>query len=61
LVFHKEVKSWASTTWFRIWLFQTPTWKLYLQMHLLAERLLFGGDDRGFLKEGVSSYRMAPT
>ncbi len=23
-LFHKEVKSWDSTTWFRIWRFQTP-------------------------------------
>ncbi len=26
-LFHKEVKSWDSTTWFRIWLFQTPAYK----------------------------------
>jgi hypothetical protein len=29
-------------------------------MHLVAERFVFlGGDDRGFLKEGVKAYRMA--
>ncbi len=40
-LFHKEVKSWDSTTWFRIWQFQTSAWKLCLQMHLLAERFVF--------------------
>jgi hypothetical protein len=39
--FHKKVKSCDSTTWFRIWQFQTPAWKWYLQMHLLVERLVF--------------------
>jgi hypothetical protein len=34
----KKVKSWDSTTCFRLWQFQTPAWKRYLQMHLLAER-----------------------
>jgi hypothetical protein len=28
-------------------------------MHLLAERFVFGGDDRGILKEGVKNYLMA--
>jgi hypothetical protein len=29
-------------------------------MHLLAEWFIFGGDDRGFLKEGVKTYLMSP-
>jgi hypothetical protein len=29
-------------------------------MHLLAERFVFGGDDPGFLKEGVKTSLMAP-
>ncbi len=41
-LFHKEVKSWDSTAWFRIWLSQTPAYKRYLQMHLLTERFVFG-------------------
>ncbi len=43
ILFHNEVKSWDSTTWFRIWQIQTPAWKWHLQMHLLAERFVFGG------------------
>jgi hypothetical protein len=41
--FHKKStrKSWDATTWFIIWQFQTPTWKQYLQSHLLAERFVF--------------------
>ncbi len=58
-LFHKEVKSWDSTTWFKIWQFQTPAWKRYLQMHLLAERFAFWGDDRGFLKVGIKTYPIA--
>ncbi len=42
-LFHKEVKSWDSTTWFRILQFQTPAWKRYLQMHLPTERFIFWG------------------
>ncbi len=38
---HKEVKSWGSTTGFRIWHFQTPSQKQYLQMHLLALQFVF--------------------
>jgi hypothetical protein len=61
-LFHKKVKSWDSTTRFRIWQFQTPAWKQYLQMHLLAERFVFffAGDNRDFLKEGVKAYLIAP-
>jgi hypothetical protein len=40
-IFRKEVKSWDSTTWFRIWLFQTQAWKRCLQMHLVGEQLVF--------------------
>jgi hypothetical protein len=29
-------------------------------MHLLTERFIFWGDDRGFLKGGVKAYLMAP-
>ncbi len=50
-LFHKEVKSWDSTTWFRIWQFLTTVWKWYLQMHRLAERFFvfffFEDDDQG--------------
>ncbi len=40
--------------------FRTPVWKQYLQMHLVAEQFFYGSDDRGFLKEGVKTYLMAP-
>ncbi len=59
-LFHKEIKSWDSITWFKIWQFQTPAWKRYLQMHLLTERFFFVGDDWGFLQEGMKTYLMAP-
>jgi hypothetical protein len=29
-------------------------------MYLVPERFIFGGDDRGFLKEVVKTYLMAP-
>ncbi len=62
-LFHKEVKSWDSSSWFTIWRFQTPAQKRYLQTHLLAERFVFFffivGDDRGFPKEGVKTYLTA--
>ncbi len=51
-LFHKEVKSWDSTTWFRIWQFQTPAWKRYLQKHPLAERFVFAGWWSGFSERG---------
>ncbi len=51
-LFHKEVKSWDSTTWFRIWQFQTPAETLYLQMHLLAERFVFRGWWSWFFERG---------
>jgi hypothetical protein len=38
-----EVNSWDSTTWFRIWQFQTPALKWYLQMHLVAENFISWG------------------
>jgi hypothetical protein len=47
LLFHKEVKSRDSTTWFRICPFQTLAWKRYLQMHLLAERFVLLGVNIG--------------
>ncbi len=49
-IFHKEVKSWDSRTWFRIWKFWAPAWKQYLQMHLMAERFVYRGDNWGFWK-----------
>ncbi len=49
---HKEVKSWYSTTWFRIWQFQTPAQKRYLQMHLLAEPFVSGRWLSGFPERG---------
>ncbi len=59
-LFHKKVKSWDSTTWFRIWQFQTSALKLYLQRHLLAEQIVIKDDDQDFLKEGVKPNLMAP-
>ncbi len=37
----QEVKSLNTTTWFRIWHFQTLPQKRYLWMHLLAARFVF--------------------
>ncbi len=58
--FHKEVKSWGSTTWFRIWQFQSIIFKC---ISWLNGSYFWGvnGDDRGFLKEGVENYLMVPT
>ncbi len=42
------MKSWDTTTWFRIWQFQTPAWKRYLQKHLLARRFVSWGWWSGF-------------
>jgi hypothetical protein len=42
-LFHKEMKSWDSTTWFRIWKFQNLGCKRYRQTDLLAEMWIFGG------------------
>ncbi len=58
-LFHKEVKSWDSTTWFRIWQSQTPTSKL-LSSNASSGWTVFGGDERDFLKEGVRTYLTAP-
>ncbi len=52
IYFTKKVKSWDSTTCFRIWQFQTPAWKRYLRMHLLAERFVFWGLWSRFSKSG---------
>ncbi len=52
-LFHKEVKSWDSTTWFRIWKFQTLAWKRYLHMHLLTEHLIFWGRWSVFSERGI--------
>ncbi len=53
LVIHRDRKSWDSTTWFRIWQFQTSAWTRYLQMHLLAEQFfLLGGSWSGFYDRG---------
>jgi hypothetical protein len=52
---YKEWKSYDSTTWFRIWQFQTPAWKRYLQMHLLAERLAFKGWWSGFSERVIQN------
>jgi hypothetical protein len=60
-LFDKEATSGDYTTWSRIWQFQTPAKKSYLQMHLLAEQSIFKGwflSD--FLNEGVKTYWMAP-
>ncbi len=58
-LFHKEVKSWDSTTWFRIWQFQTPTEKRCFQLHLLAEQFVSWRWWSGF-SERVKTYLMAP-
>jgi hypothetical protein len=59
-LFHNEVMSWDSITWFRIWQFQTPAWKRFLQMHLLAERFIFWGVcDRGFWNRESSGTNFA--
>ncbi len=50
--FYKDVKSWKSSTWFKIWQFQTGVWKRYLQIHLVAERLVFLGWWSGFSERG---------
>jgi hypothetical protein len=52
-LFHKEVKSWDSTTWFRIWQFRTLASLRYLQTHLLAKRFVFGGWWSGFSERGI--------
>jgi hypothetical protein len=46
--------------WFRIWQFQTPAWKWYLQKHLLVVRFLFLDDNWVILKEGVKTYLLTP-
>ncbi len=51
-LFHEEVKNWDSANWFKIWQFQTPAKKLYLQMHLLAKRFIFLGWWSGFSERG---------
>jgi hypothetical protein len=38
--------------WFRIWHFQTPALKRYLQMHLLGDRFIFWGWRAGFSERG---------
>jgi hypothetical protein len=44
-------------TQFRIWQFQTTAQTQYFHGHLLALTIrLFGGEHRGFLKEGVKTY-----
>jgi hypothetical protein len=50
--FCKEVKSWDFTTRFRICQFQTPAWKQFLKMHLLAERFVFWAWWSGFPEGG---------
>jgi hypothetical protein len=62
-LFNKEVKSWDSTTWLRIWQFQTLAYMRYVQKHLLAAwtvcflRVMIGG----FLNEGVKTYSIYGT
>ncbi len=52
-LFHKEVKSLDSTTWFRIWQFQTLASKAVSSNASPGWTVRFlGGNDRGFLKEG---------
>ncbi len=59
--FTKKRRAETLQPWFRIWQFPIQARKWYLQMHLLDERFVFfRGDDRGFVKEGVKTYLMAP-
>ncbi len=51
-LFYNEEKSWDSTTWFRIWQFQTLVQNRYLQKHLLAERLILWSWWSGFSERG---------
>jgi hypothetical protein len=48
-LFHKEVKSWGSTTWLGTWKLQTPAEKRHLQRITLLNGWVFEDDDRGFL------------
>ncbi len=61
---HKEVKSWDSTIWFRIWQNQTPGLKAvsskFKCIYTGGTVSFLGGDDQGFLWEGVMTYLMAP-
>ncbi len=59
-VFHKEVKSWDSTVWFRSCNFKPRLKSGIFECISWLNGSFFGGDDRGFLKEGVKTYLMAP-
>jgi hypothetical protein len=41
-IFYKWVKSWKSTTLFRISQFLTPTWKQNHQCHIMTKQFIFG-------------------
>ncbi len=59
-LFHKELKSWDSPTWFRIWKFQTQLESCIFKRISWLNGSLFEGDGRGFMKGGVKTYLMAP-
>jgi hypothetical protein len=53
-LFHKEMKSCDSTTWFTIWQFQTPAYRRNLQMHFqLSERFVISKWWSGFSERGT--------
>ncbi len=63
-LFHKAVKSWDSTTWFRIWRFQTLGFKSVSSKASSGWTIgffffFFFDDDRGFLRERLTNL-MAP-
>ncbi len=49
-LYHKNVKNWGSTACFRDWQVPTLVRSWYFSMHVLAERFVFGGDGRSFMK-----------
>ncbi len=57
-LFHKEVKSWGSTTCFRIWPFQILGLKIFKCISWLNGFFFVGGDYQYFLKERVKTYLM---
>ncbi len=56
---HWEMKSWDSTTWLKIWQFQTPAWKRLLASPgwtvCCLEVMI-----RFLWKKGIKNYQMAP-
>ncbi len=61
-LFHQEVKSWDSTTWFTILHYQTTTWKLVSSnvSPAMAEQFVFLGWWLEFFGRGVKLFLMEP-